>query len=159
NQHPGYPLAVLGMSYPVRYFVGDDTVRFMQLSAQLVSALASVLLVIPMFYIGKELFDARIGFWAALLFQCLPASGRLMADGLSEPLFLLLSSLAVLFAARALRTGSVFGFGLTGLAGGLAYLTRAEGVLVPLVTGALLLLAPLLRRGAYPRAVWIRSLG
>ena len=41
-------------------------------SAQLVSALASVLLLVPMFYLGREVFERRIAFWSCLLFQCLP---------------------------------------------------------------------------------------
>jgi 4-amino-4-deoxy-L-arabinose transferase-like glycosyltransferase len=140
HQHPGYPVAVLATSLPVRHFLGDgDPVRAMQLSAQLASALAAVLLVLPMYYLGRELFDRRVAFWATLLFQCLPATGTLMADGLSEPLFLLFASAALLFACRGLRTGSVGSFVLSGAAGGLAYLTRAEGALVPAVTGLVLL--------------------
>src|SRR5205814_627612 len=83
-------------------------------SAQLVSALASVLLVLPMFYLGKELFDRRVAFWATLLFQCLPASARVMPDGLSESLFFLLCASAFLFAVRGLRTGAAPTFLLAG---------------------------------------------
>jgi hypothetical protein len=139
NQHPGYPLAVLGVSAAVRPFYGDDLVGAMQLSAQLASAVASVLLVVPMFYLGRELFNRRVGFWAALLFQCLPHSGRLMADGLSDPLFLLFATGALLFGVRALRTGWPSHFAAAGALGGLAYLTRLEGALIPALTGVVLL--------------------
>src|SRR5947209_3577018 len=83
---------------------GDLAVA-MQLSAQLASCLASVLLVVPMFYLGRELLDRRTAFWATVLFQCLPATGKMMADGLLEPVFLVCVSTALLFAARGLRTG------------------------------------------------------
>jgi hypothetical protein len=139
NQHPGYPLAILVVSYPVRLFVDGNLVEAMRLSAQLASALASVLLVVPMFYLGRELFDRRVGFWATLLFQCLPHSGILMADGLSEPLFLLLAVTSLLYGVRSLRTGSPAGFARCGLFGGLAYLTRVEGALIPALTGVVLL--------------------
>jgi hypothetical protein len=138
TQHPGYPLTILALSLPVRPFIAD-LAQAMQLSAQLASSLASILLVLPMFYLGKELFDRRVGFWAALLYQCIPTSGRIMADGLSEPLFLFLAATALLFACRALRTSSPGCFALTGVMGGLAYLTRPEGALVPLATGLVLL--------------------
>src|SRR4051794_27336408 len=50
HQHPGYPLTILAVSGPVRQYVAaPDAVR-MQLSAQLASNLASVLLIFPMFY-------------------------------------------------------------------------------------------------------------
>ena len=139
GQHPAYPLTVLATSAPVRHFSRGDLADGMRLSAQLAAALAGVLLVVPMFYLGAELFDARVGFWAALLFQCLPPSGRLLGDGLSEPLFLFLCAASLAFACRALRTGWRGSFACAGLAGGLAYLTRHEGALVPLSAGVVLL--------------------
>ena len=129
-QHPAYPLAVLAMSLPVRQFIPDDLPRAWQLSAQLASALASVLLLVPMFYLGRELFDRRVAFWACLLFQCLPTSGKVMGDGLSDTLFLLFACAGLWLACVALRRGSWIAFALTGLAGGLAYLTRPEGALI-----------------------------
>jgi 4-amino-4-deoxy-L-arabinose transferase-like glycosyltransferase len=123
----------------VRRFFPNDLPYAMQLSAQLASSLASVLLVVPMFYLGRELFDRRVAFWGALLFQCLPSSGRVMADGLSEPLFLLFAAAALALAALALRRGWAVGFGLSGIAAGLAYLTRPEGLLLPVVASGVLL--------------------
>jgi hypothetical protein len=148
-QHPGYPLAILALSHAVRPFLPGDLAYAMQLSAQLASALASVLLVVPLFLLGRELFDRRVSFWAVVLFQCLPATGRVMADGLSEPLFLLFAATALWSAARALRTGQRGAFAVCGLAGGLAYLTRPEGALVVAATGLVLIgcqLAPRWRR-------------
>lgn len=137
-QHPGYPLALLAISGPVRHYCHADLATLMQYSAQLTSALASVLLVIPTFYLGKELFNRRIGLWGALFFQCLPASGRGMADGLSEPVFLLAASAALAFACNGLRRGSVVTMTLCGLCGGLAYFTRPEGALIVVLTGVVL---------------------
>src|SRR5438046_1174088 len=81
QQHPGYPLWVLAVSWPVRHYWQGDEASAMQWSAQLASAIAGVLLVLPMFYLGKELFDRRVGFWGAVLFQCLPVGARIMSDG------------------------------------------------------------------------------
>ena len=64
-------------------------------------------------------FDRRVGFWAAALLQCLPATARTTADGLTEALFLLLAATALLMGARALRTGRASLFALCGLCGGL----------------------------------------
>ncbi len=137
--HPGYPLAIHYLSKALHGLMPDNRPRVMQLAAQLVSCIASLLLVIPMFYLGRELFDQRVGFWAALLFQCLPASGRVLADGLSDPLFLLTAATTTWLAVIALRTGKPGWFVLTGLCGGLAYLVRAEGILLPVMTGVVLL--------------------
>jgi hypothetical protein len=139
DQHPLYPLSVLAVSLPVRYFAGGTTCDAMVLSCQLASSLAAVLLVIPMFYLGCELFDRRVGFWSAALFQTLPVSARITSDALSEATYLLLVTTTLLLAARALRHRSVLRFVLCGLFGGLAYLTRPEGAL-PLVVAGLVLL-------------------
>ena len=138
-QHPGYPLALLAMSYPVRMFSQDSEPRIMQWSAQLASALAGILLVIPMYFLGRILFNPAVGFWSALLFQCLPASGRVFPDGLSEGVFLLFAASGFLAAVLALRRHSPAWFALTGLFGGLAYLTRPEGALIIFATGLVLL--------------------
>jgi hypothetical protein len=138
HQHPGFPLSVLAVSLPVRYWCGGTSAAAMQLSAQLASSLAAVLLVIPMFYLGKVLFDRGVGFWAALLFQCLPVSGHILSDGLSEALFLLLSTTSLLCAAHALRGTSWMGFVVCGAFGGLAYWVRPEGGLLLVAAGSVL---------------------
>ena len=139
EHHPGYPFAIYLLAKPVRNLLPDDLPRAMQRSAQLVSCIASLLLIVPMFYIGRELFDGRVGFWGALLFQCLPAPGRVLADGLSDPLFLLFGTISLWMAMIALRKGRPGWFILSGLTSALAYLTRTEGALVPPVTCMVLL--------------------
>ncbi len=119
-------------------------------SAQLVSALASVLLVVPMFYLGRELFDRRVAFWACVLFQCLPTSGKVMGDGLSDTLYLLFACSALCLACVALRRRSWLCFALTGLAGGWAYLTRPEGALLIAASGLVLLGIQFVRRWRQP---------
>lgn len=138
HQHPGYSLSILAMSMPVRAWHGGTDAVSMQLSAQLVSALAALLLVLPTYFLGKILFDRQVAFWGALFFQGLPVSGHLLSDGLSEPLFLLLMTTSLLFAVQAVQGGSGVRFALCGLFGGLAYLTRPEGALVLFAAGFVL---------------------
>jgi hypothetical protein len=139
EQHPGYPLAILGTSKIVREVSPADDAIVMQRSAQLANSLAGILLVVPMYFLGRQLFGRPTAFWATLLFQCLPASGRILADGLSEGLFLLFAVSGLLFASIGLRTHRVLPFALTGLFSALAYLTRPEGALVVATTGLVLL--------------------
>ena len=102
HQHPGYPLSILAMSLPVRDYMGSVNSSTMQLSAQLASSLAAVLLLFPMYYLGKIFFEKRIAFWGTLLLQFMPVTGQHFSDGISEPLFLLFTCLSFLFAALAL---------------------------------------------------------
>ena len=102
-QHPGYPVAVLAASLPARLLFPNDLPYAMQLAAQLASAVASILLVVPLYWLGVQLFNRRVAFRLVLLFQCLPCSGRIMADGLSEGVFLLFAVTALAAAVHALR--------------------------------------------------------
>lgn len=155
EQHPGYPALVLAASEAVRHYSPGPDHRVMQRSAQLAASACGVLLVVPMFLLGRELFDRRVGFWAAAAFQCLPAGGRTLADGLSEPTFLLFAVAALWLGTRALRDGSAVAFAAAGLCGGLAYLTRPEGGLVVGATGLVLLGAQAVRAWRRP---WRRVL-
>jgi 4-amino-4-deoxy-L-arabinose transferase-like glycosyltransferase len=141
EQHPGYPVLLLLVSYPVRLLLHGPEALVMQFSAQLTSVLAGTLLVVPMFYLGRELFGRTAGFWASVLFQVLPASCRVLSDGLSEATFLLFAATALYLAVRGLRTRSPGTFALCGLFGALAYLTRPEGALIVGLTGVVLLAA------------------
>jgi hypothetical protein len=152
EQHPGYPLAVVAVAQPVRLLVAGPDADRMRLSAQLASALAAVLLVLPVFCLGRELFDRRVGFGAALLLQCLPVSGRILADGLSEAVFLLLAMSALYWSVRGLRSRHApVAFALAGLFGGLAYLTRPEGAFVVAATAVVLLAGQAVRSWRRPR--------
>jgi hypothetical protein len=139
HQHPGYPLTILAVSAPVRACMDAPDADKMAFSAQLASNLAALLLVIPMFYLGKVLFHRAAGFGAAALFQCLPICAHILSDGLSESLFLLLACTALVFAVLAVDGHSPWWFSLCGVFSGLAYLTRPEGLLVVVATLAVLM--------------------
>jgi hypothetical protein len=144
--HPAYPLTILAVSSVVRQLDPGLLPDRMQLSAQIASSIASVLLVLPLFFLGRALFDRRVAFWATLMFQCVPASGRVLGDGLSESLFLLLATTALWLSVIAFQRRSPWCFAGVGLFGALAYLTRPEGALIIAATG-IILAALQLRRG------------
>src|SRR5260370_41932397 len=130
DQHPGYALTVLAVSQPLRLASGQTDAATMQLAAQLTTVLSAMLLLYPMYHVGRLLFNRRIGFGAALLYQFLPINAHHLSDGLSEGLFLFLVASALLQGVRALQGQSPFRFALCGLISGLAYRTRLEGAVV-----------------------------
>jgi hypothetical protein len=146
-QPPGYPYALLTVSGPVRAAMGGTTAEAMVRSAQLTSVLASLLLIVPMYFLGKLLFDRQTAFVATLLFQVLPVCTAITSDGLSDGLFLLMMVTSLWFAALGLRRGGAGWFAAAGAAGGLAYLVRPEGLVV--VLGAGLVMAGLKARGVW----------
>jgi hypothetical protein len=134
---PGFPALVLAAAQVVRHVHDAPVPEQMLLSAQVASALAGVLLVIPSFWLGRMLFNsAFVGFAAALLFQVLPVSARVMSDGLSDSLSMLGITTAMLFGVRAVRKRSTIAALACGLNTGLAYLVRPEGLLVALAVAA-----------------------
>ena len=73
---PGFALAAWAVSVPVRSVMGGTSCDALVLSTQLTSVLASILLTLPMYCLGKLLFDRQTAFVATLLFQCLPVWRR-----------------------------------------------------------------------------------
>jgi hypothetical protein len=134
DQHPGYALSILAVSQPLRWISGQTDAVTMQLAAQLTSILAAIMLLYPMYHLGRLLFNRRVGFGAALLFQYLPISAHHLSDGVSEGFFLLLVASALLQAVRALQQRSLFRFALCGVLTGLGYLTRLEAAMVAMAT-------------------------
>jgi 4-amino-4-deoxy-L-arabinose transferase-like glycosyltransferase len=110
---PGYPLAIAA----VRAAVGDGV-----LAAQVVSALAGALLVIPLYYLARSVLTPKGSLVAAALAVLNPLMIRYGALAMSESLYVLL----VVTAFWCYSRKSMFPFGL---AAGASYLVRPEAVL------------------------------
>ena len=136
---PGYPVALLAISWPVRAIMGGTTADSMVVAAQLTSVLAAVLLIFPMYFLGKMLFDRQTAFVGTMLFQALPVFTAISSDGLSDGFFLLMCMMALWLAAIGFRRQSAPWFLAAGLMGGFAYLVRPEGLVAVLAAGLVLL--------------------
>lgn len=130
HQHPGFPICVWAMSQPVRAIAGETTPENMEFSAQLVSFFASLLLIVPMYLLGRQFFDRIVSFGGALLYQYLPVSAHHLSDGISEPIYLLLLMTALLHLAQAIRDRCIRKCVWCGAFTGIAYLFRPEGLLI-----------------------------
>ena len=129
---PGYPLAVLATSKLVRPLASDPLADEMLRSAQVASAAAAVLMVLPTFWFGRVLFGRWVGFASAGLLQLLPVLARDTSDGLSDGPFLLCAASALAVGTHVVRGGSAGWCLACGGLIGAAYLTRPEGlVLLP----------------------------
>lgn len=139
-QPPGYSLALLAVSWPVRSAMGGTTCDSMVVSAQLTSILASIFLIFPMYYLGKSLFNRQTAFIATLLFQTLPVSTLVSSDGLSDSLFLFMSAMALWTATMGMQRHSPLLYLGAGAFSGLAYLVRPEGLILVTAFGITLLI-------------------
>ncbi len=130
SQHPGFPLAILLMNKVASPFFTEDLPMAMQVSAQLVSILGSLLLVFPLYGLARALFQPFGAALGVFLVEFLPVTARLFPDGLSEGLFLLLAFSGMWFFHLGIQRESYGWLSLSGLFSGAAYLTRPEGGLV-----------------------------
>jgi hypothetical protein len=145
-QHPpGYPLAVWVTAKFVRRTITPDGADGLYsplqlaettlLATQIASAIAAVLLVIPMYVTGRMLFGRSAAFASTLLFQVLPVPAHITSDGLTEGVYLLGMCTSLMLAVRAVRKPGVGGFLLTGLAIGSSYLVRPEAMMAVAAVG------------------------
>lgn len=157
--HPVYPLAIAACHRGLGVGGWDQGPEAWQSAAQAASVMAGVLLVVPLYLIGLELFGARAAWLGVTLFLLAPLTGHILADVLSEGTFLLLWAWGLWTALRFLRQGTFGWLPLTIAFGILAYMTRPEGLLLPAALVATLALMPLMRstRLNWPR--WWAAVG
>ncbi len=130
DQHPLYP-ALVALVEPLVACVRGHNPETWRIAAMLVAALASLLLLIPLHGLARELFGCRIADLAALGFVLLPLPMTIGRDTLSD-------SLALLGFVASLRLGlaALNGKGWApalgcGVAAGLGYLARPEVLVAP----------------------------
>lgn len=121
DAHPLYPFLIAATEPLVAAFAGHwpDTWR---LAAQLVAAIASIVLIIPIYALTRSLFDRRIGCLAAALTALLPCAAELGHDTLSDSLGLMCTFLALWLGAISLRRGDLRFALASGLTAGAGYL-------------------------------------
>lgn len=152
--HPLHPLLIVG----VHELVGGGTSGSWQRAALLLCFTCGILLVIPIYLLAFELFDGETAWLACLLTIANPIIGFIVLNVLSESTFLLSWTFGLWAAVRFLRDGRFVWLPLAIGCGALAYLTRPEGMLLPVALAATLLLLPFSRatRINWPR--WRRAL-
>ena len=106
-----------------------------EMAARLVSILASVLTLLPIYGLGKMVFGKRVGVIAAGFFALFPPLAFQSTLVLTEPLVMLFGAFAIFFGLRMLQRHSVANALLAGLCGGLSYLAHPAGFGFPLLLG------------------------
>jgi Dolichyl-phosphate-mannose-protein mannosyltransferase len=151
--HPAYPLSIA----VVHQIIGGDTPVDWQRAAQVASVLAGALLVIPLYLLALEMFGASSAWLAVTLSFLVPISAHVMADAMSESLFLLFLFSGVWTAIRFLKDGWFIWLPPTILFAALAFWVRPDALVLPAALVATLGIIPLMRstRLLWPR--WWRA--
>ncbi|MFI5459031.1 MAG: glycosyltransferase family 39 protein [Isosphaerales bacterium] len=152
-----HPLHPLGIAAAHRLFDGDGPGSW-QRAALLFSFTCAVLLVVPIYLLTYELCGENTAWLAAALVTVNPLNGFDVVNVLSESSFMLWWSFGLWVTVRFLREGRFIWLPPAIGFGALAYLTRPEGMLLPVALAATLLILPLVRatRINWPR--WWRAL-
>jgi 4-amino-4-deoxy-L-arabinose transferase-like glycosyltransferase len=138
-----HPLHPLGIAVAHRLVGGAGPITWAR--AALVLCFASfVLLVVPVYLLALDLFGDRTAWLATLLVTFNPIVSLIAVNVLSESTFLLFWTFGLWGAVRFLRAGRFLWLPLAVGFGALAYLTRPEGLLLPLALTATLLFVPAL---------------
>ncbi len=124
--HPLYPSLVAIVEPVVTTFTGHGPDGW-RIAAQLVASMASVGLLVPVYFLTAVLFDRRIAFVAAGLLALLPRVAEVGHDTLADSLGLFSTFLALWLGAMALKTGNWRTALGSGLAAGAGYPGAAGG--------------------------------
>jgi len=119
RSHPLYPFLIA----LAHFFSPND-----EMAGILVSVIFGALLVFPVFYIGRAIFDGSVGRLSALFATVHPFLYTPSGSVLTESLFHFLIAASVLFGWNAFDKGRVRDIILFGFFTSLSYLTRPEGI-------------------------------
>jgi|GEM_PF-2110587 len=145
DQHPGYPASMLlatrllqavGYAHePEAWMAGGIAVSF----------LAGLLTVAVVWLFTREMFDTTIASIAAIGFAALPVPRALAVDAQSDTLHGLFYLFAAWMASTGLASGNIKRLALAGLASGLAFWVRPEGLEVAMIASGFVLLLAVFR--------------
>jgi hypothetical protein len=131
DRHPLYPILVT-LTEPLVSSFMDPGPQAWRVAAQVVSALAALILLLPLYGLTRALFNDQIACLAVLIYVLLPLPADISQETLSDSLALLGFVMALRLGEVALRTGGWSASVGCGVAAGLGFLTRPEVLVAPL---------------------------
>ena len=128
--HPGYPAAIV-----LAFFVLGS----IEFAGFFVSAFFSSLAVVPLYALAWSVAGRRAATLSSLFYACFRLFVREHGDVMTEGLyhFFIITALSLAWFGAKERRFTLILTLLSGLAAGLAYLTRPEGILVPLAVAGI----------------------
>jgi 4-amino-4-deoxy-L-arabinose transferase-like glycosyltransferase len=104
-----------------------------ELAGKSVSSFFGILIILPVYFLGKQIFDKKIAFVSALLFTIHPYIRRFSADVLKESAYLFFLALGIWFAWKTIESGKKYPYLFIPLFSAIAYLVRPDGLEILLV--------------------------
>lgn len=124
GQQPLYPLLIALFSL----FIPN-----LETAGKLVASLSGILLIFPVYFLGKRLVHQRVAFFSTLLLVLHPYFRRFSADVLKESTYLFFLALALWFTWKTIQKNEKFSYLLIPIWSLLAYFVRPDGAEIFLV--------------------------
>ena len=121
--HPCFPVAIVS---------ADALLGDLEFSGYGVSVLFSSLALVPFYALVRDIGGRRLAVLSGAFFGCLPRFILEHADIMTEGLFHFLFVTSVMLGWFGATRGKILWYAAAGLAGGLAFLTRPEGIYTPI---------------------------
>jgi 4-amino-4-deoxy-L-arabinose transferase-like glycosyltransferase len=99
-------------------------------AARLVSLVTSVLILIPLYLLTKDLFDRKVALWCSAAFALSPLPNHLSVEVVRDPSYLFFFAWAIYFSQFALKSKYLNYFLLASAFSSLSFLCRLEGVIL-----------------------------
>ena len=133
--HPLYPLTLRAARAVDRLVTGNTGPMGWWRAGQVVGIVSSLLFVCLAYLVGREIWPPWIAFWGLVIFAILPRPARYAADVLSDNLHAAIWMASFWLMLVSLRRHSWIASAGAGLLATLAFATRVEALLLPLVFG------------------------
>jgi len=119
--------------YPFLIYLAQKFFGDWELSGRIISLAAGTLTVIPVFLLGRSLFDEKIGWLSAIFYLTLPNFLEYDSQVLRDPLLWFFMAITFWLIWEGIRSHRSVCFGFGSITAGLGALTRVEGFIVWLI--------------------------
>jgi hypothetical protein len=127
--YEGIPEASFSL-YPLMIFLVQKIIEDWELSGQLISMTLGTLTVIPVFLLGRSLYNEKIGWLSGLFYITLPNFLKFDSQVIRDPTLWLFMALTLWLVWEGNKKNQPILFALASVSAGLGAITRAEGFIL-----------------------------
>jgi hypothetical protein len=129
GQYGGTPGSYFNL-YPFLIFLVQKLVGDWELSGGLISLILGTLTIIPVFLLGRSLYDEKIGWLSALFYIFLPNFLKFDTNVLRDPTLWCFMAFALWLVWEGLQKNRPILLAIAGISAGLGAMTRVEGFIL-----------------------------
>ena len=104
-----------------------------EVAGKLISSFFGILVIFPVYFLGKRVFDQKIAFFSAFFLAIHPYFRRFSGDVLKESTYLFFLAIAIWFTLKTVQRGKMYSYLFVPFFSALVYLVRPDGIEILLV--------------------------